>query len=61
MFEPAAQAAFNPGAELFFANGCEAGAFLFCEVAQQVLFAQQPGLQDFCTGASDMMQVLAET
>ena len=38
-----AHVAFNSGAEPLFASGCDAGAVFFCDVAQQVLFAQQPG------------------
>jgi hypothetical protein len=44
-----------------FANGCEAGAALLVEVAQQDLFAQQPGLHVFCAGESETMQVRADT
>ena len=55
----ATQVALNSLPELPFASGDEAG--FFCEVAQQILFAQQPGLQDFCTGVSDTMQVRAFT
>lgn len=47
--------------ELFFASGCETGAWFLVEVAQQVLLAQQPGRQAFCAGASETMQVRAET
>jgi hypothetical protein len=54
----AAKVAFN--SELgFLASGWEIGAPFF-EVAQQVLFAQQPGLHAFCTAASERMQVRAE-
>ena len=51
--------AFNSDLELFFASGDEVG--FFCEIAQQVLLVQQPGLQDFCAGASDTMQERAFT
>ena len=44
-------------AEPFLASGCEIGAEFFFDVAQQALFAQQPGLHAFCTGASATMQV----
>ena len=54
----ATQVAFNSASEPFFASG-ETGAD-FLEVAQQVLFAQQPGLHAFCAGASERMQVRAE-
>src|SRR5437588_4194884 len=54
----ATHVAFNSEAELFFASG-ETGAD-FLEVAQQVLFAQQPGLHALCAGASERMQVRAE-
>ena len=57
----ATQVVFNSKPVEFFANGGETGTLLFCEVAQQILFAQQPGLQDFCTGESETMQVRAET
>jgi hypothetical protein len=40
-----AQAAFSSDLETLFANGWETGAFFFCDVAQQALLAQQPGLQ----------------
>jgi hypothetical protein len=43
-FSVTAQAAFNSGAAPSFVNGCEAGAVFFFEVAQHILFAQQPGL-----------------
>jgi hypothetical protein len=33
----------------------------FFDVAQQVLFAQQPGRHAFCAGASETMHVRAET
>jgi hypothetical protein len=56
----ATQVAFNSNPETPFASGCEAGAVFFCEVAQQVLFAQQPGLHAFCAGESVTMQVRAE-
>lgn len=42
-----AHVAFNSGAEPLFASGCDAGAVFFCDVAQQVLFAQQPGWHAF--------------
>ena len=35
--------AFNSELHALFASGCEAGAVFFCEVAQQVLLAQQAG------------------
>src|SRR5207302_8231955 len=54
----ATHVAFNSEPELFVASG-ETGAD-FLEVAQQVLFAQQPGLHAFCAGASVRMQVRAE-
>jgi hypothetical protein len=41
-----AQVAFNSGAGPFFASGWETGAVFF-EVAQHILFAQQPGLHAF--------------
>jgi hypothetical protein len=41
-FSVPTQVAFNSTAEPFFASGWERGAIFF-EVAQQVLFAQQPG------------------
>jgi len=37
------QGAFNSDAEPFFASGSETGPVVFCEVAQQVLLAQQAG------------------
>ena len=39
----ATQVAFNSKLDVLFASGCEAGAVFFCEVAQQVLLAQQAG------------------
>ena len=39
----ATQVAFNSELDVLFASGCEAGAVFFCEVAQQVLLAQQAG------------------
>jgi hypothetical protein len=38
------------------ASGCEIGVVLFFEVAQQLLFAQQCGLQPSGLGAFDRMQ-----
>ena len=56
----ALQVAFNSD-EAFFANNCEASPVRFVEVAQHALFAQQPGLQTFCSGESETMQVRADT
>jgi hypothetical protein len=42
-FSVTAQVAFNSGVEALLASGWEASAVFFFEVAQQVLFAQQPG------------------
>jgi hypothetical protein len=55
----AIQVEFNSDPDALFARG-EAGAVFFFEVAQQPLFAQQPGLHAFCTGASVTMQVRGE-
>jgi len=55
----AMQLEFNWDPDALFARG-EAGTVFFFEVAQQALFAQQPGLQAFCTGASVIMQVRVE-
>jgi hypothetical protein len=57
----ATQVAFNSDPEVLLASGWEIGAVFFFDVAQQVLLAQQPGLHAFCTGASETMQVRAET
>ena len=38
-----ANVALSSGAEPLFASGSDVGAVFLCEVAQQVLFAQQPG------------------
>ena len=57
----ARQAAFSSDLETLFANGCETGVFFFCDVAQQALLAQQPGLHAWAIAASEMMQVRAET
>ena len=46
--------------ELSFVSGCEIGAACFFEVAQQVLFAQQAGLQAFPTLVSETMQERTE-
>jgi hypothetical protein len=54
------QVAVTSGPEAFLASGWEIGAVFFFEVAQQVLFAQQPGLHAFCAGASVTMQVRVE-
>jgi len=56
----AAEVALNSGPDELFASGWEIGA-AFCEVAQQVLLAQQSGRHDFCAGASARIQVRAET
>jgi len=41
------------------ARGCDNGVVLFFEVAQQLLFAQQCGLQPSALGAFDKMQEAA--
>jgi hypothetical protein len=43
----ATQVAFNSDPEALLASGWEIGAVFFFDVAQQVLFAQQPGLHAF--------------
>ena len=60
-FSVAAQVALNSGAEPFFASGWETGAVFFFDVAQQVLFAQQPGRQALFAAVSETMQLRAET
>jgi hypothetical protein len=60
-FSVTAQVALNSGAEAFFASGWETGAVWLFEVAQQVLFAQQPGRHALFAAASETMQVRAET
>jgi hypothetical protein len=55
------QVAFNSDPEALLASGWEIGAVFFFDVAQQVLFAQQPGRHAFCAGASETMHVRAET
>jgi hypothetical protein len=57
----ATQVAFNSDPKAPLASGWEIGAVFFFDVVQQALLAQQPGLHAFCTGASEMMQVRAET
>jgi len=52
--------ALNPNPISLLANSCEAGALFLVEVAQQDLFAQQPGLHAFCTGESETIQARAE-
>jgi hypothetical protein len=41
------QVAFNSDPEAVLVSGWEIGALFFFDVAQQVLFAQQPGLHAF--------------
>ena len=56
----AANAVFNSGAEPFFASGCEV-AVVFCDdVAQHVLFAQQPNWQAFSVATFERIHARAE-
>jgi hypothetical protein len=43
-----------------FANGCTGGAVFFCEVSQQLLFAQHPASHAFSLGAFERMHEAAE-
>ena len=44
-----------------FANGCTGGAVFFCEVSQQLLFAQHPASHAFSLAVFERMQVAAES
>ena len=57
----ATQVAFNSDPDGLFASGWEIGAVFFFDVAQQALFAQQPGRHAFSPEAFERMQVRAET
>ena len=57
----AMQVAFNSDPAAPFASGWEIGAVFFFDVAQQALFAQQPGRHAFSPEAFERMQVRAET
>ena len=46
--------------EADFANGCTGGAVFFCDISQQVLFAQHPMSQAFSLGALTRTHETAE-
>jgi hypothetical protein len=46
--------------ESLFASGCDEGAVFFRDVAQHILFAQEPGLHAFSLEAFERMHVRAE-
>jgi len=57
----ATKVAFSSSPDAVLASGCETGAVFFFEIAQQVLFAQQPGRHVFCATTEEIIQVRAES
>src|ERR1700687_2992648 len=57
----AMQVAFNSDPDGLFTSGWKIGAVFFFDVAQQALFAQQPGRHAFSPEEFERMQIRAET